>query len=527
MKKNKITGFLIVTMLLSFSVSAQQLPVYDLYHLNRILINPANTGDYGMWSAFVDSRNQWVGVNGAPKTRILGVHGVIKNNMGIGGFVISDRTGLLDRTSMNLNYAYMVKLAENHQLTFGLNALLTENQFLMSNAQVKDWNDNLLSLQSFEGIRFDAGFGLRYNWKKLELGFAIPYILQSKVRYFTAENNEYVFDFYRHFNAIISYRFNLKNNNWAIDPVLVYRDAVNSPSQLDLNVITRWRDQYWLGLGYRNSGRTWVESASGGDYTEFNLSLANSYFLISGGITLMNNIDVAYGYEVSNSSIYNRSHGTHEIMLIYTFGQGRKGKSYDEDIKMLKENQLAISAKLDTIGNKIDNNIATTNSISGVNEQQSKLIESMKAELEKLRNDIANIPQQPAQTTPGKESTTEKVVEKVTVVSGGGYNSVYFKTGSYILSREAKIELLKFVALAKDAGNKIEVSGYADDIGEKELNLILSQKRAQEVYDFLIKNGITKERITLNYYGEEKPLVPNTSNEARSLNRRVDVMMIK
>ncbi|HPD64841.1 MAG TPA: PorP/SprF family type IX secretion system membrane protein [Bacteroidia bacterium] len=527
MKKNRIINLWIVAMLFSLSLSAQQLPVYDLYHLNRILINPANTGDYGTWSAFLDSRNQWVGINGAPKTRIFGVHGLLKNNMGIGGFVISDRTGLLDRMSMNLNYAYMVKLAENHQLTFALNGVLTENQFLMSNAQVKDYNDNLLTLQSFEGMRFDAGFGFRYNFKKLEVGFSVPYLLQSKVRYFTAENNEYVFDFYRHFNAIVSYRFNLKNDNWAIEPVLVYRDARHSPSQLDLNVVTKWKNQYWLGLGYRNSGRTWVESAGGGDYTEINLSLANSYFLLSGGITLLNNIDIAYGYEVSNSSIYDRSHGTHEIMLIYTFGQGRKGKSYDEDIKMLKENQLAMTAKLDTLGNKMDANIATTNSIAGVNNQQSKMIEGLKEDIDKLRNDLANLPQQPGTTPSTKEGTTEKVVEKVTVVSGGGYNSVYFKTGSYILSREAKTELLKFIALAKDATNKIEISGYADDVGEEETNLLLSQQRAKEVYNYLVKNGIAPERITMNYYGEEKPLVPNTSYEARSLNRRVDVMMVK
>jgi len=45
MKKNRIINLWIVAMLFSLSLSAQQLPVYDLYHLNRILINPAYTGD--------------------------------------------------------------------------------------------------------------------------------------------------------------------------------------------------------------------------------------------------------------------------------------------------------------------------------------------------------------------------------------------------------------------------------------------------------------------------------------------------
>lgn len=515
-------------MVVSSGLFAQQLPIFDLYHQNRILINPANTGDFGNWSAFIDSRNQWVGINGGPKTAVFGVHGLINSKMGLGGVIVSDRTGLLDRMSINLNYAYLIKLAEDHQLTLALNGVLTENQFLMSNAVVKDMNDNILSLQSFEGARFDAGFGMRYNWKKLEVGFSIPYLFQSKVRYFTAEDDEYIFDFYRHYNAFVSYRFNFKNDNWALEPFLMYRDARNSPSQLDLNVITKWRDKYWLGLGYRNSGRTWVESGSGGDYTEFNLSLANSYFLISGGLTLLDNIDLAYGYEISNSAIYNRSHGSHEIMVAYTFGGGRKAKNYDDEIEMIKKNQLSLQNKMDTVIAKVDENIKATNGVVDVNNNQNKKFDDIMNDISKLRNDLANLPtQQQPSTQPKTDDGKQTTQQVVTVVSGAGNNSVYFKTGSYLLTHESKVELLKFVAIAKDATNKIQIAGYADDIGEKEMNLMLSQKRAQTVYDYLIQSGIAKDRITMNYYGEEQPMVPNATIEGRSLNRRVDVFMVK
>ena len=518
-------------MMVTSGVVAQQMPLLDLYHQNRILINPANTGDFGNWSAFVDSRNQWSGINGAPKTRTFGVHGLINSKMGVGGIVMSDRCGLIDRLSINFNYAYIVKLNSDHQLTFALNAILNENQFLMSNAVVKDMNDNILSLQSFEGTRFDAGFGMRYNWNKLEFGLAIPYLFQSKVRYFTSENNEYIFDFYRHWLGYISYRFNF-GDDWAVEPFLMYRDARYSPSQMDLNVTTKWRDKYWLGLGYRNSGRTWVETGSGGEYTQINLSLANSYFLLSGGITLMNNIDLAYAYEVSNSAIYNRSHGSHEMMLIYTFGGGKKAKNYDDEIELIKKNQLSLQNKMDTVIAKVDGNINATNSLSEKTAVQEKKIDDLSKDIEGLRKDIANLPSVPQSgevTVTNTDGKATQVVEKVTVVttSGSGLNSVYFKSGSYNLTYEAKLELMKFIATAKDATNKIEITGYADDVGEKELNMILSQKRAQEVLNYLLKNGIVKERISIQYYGEDKPMVPNSSIEGRSLNRRVDVFMVK
>ena len=112
MKATKLTGIIIV-LLMATQLHAQQLPVYNLYPQNRILINPANTGDGGGWSGFLHSRNQWVGIQDAPKTISFGVQGMLNDNMGVGGYLVSDRAGLIDRLSINLSYAYRVKLTED------------------------------------------------------------------------------------------------------------------------------------------------------------------------------------------------------------------------------------------------------------------------------------------------------------------------------------------------------------------------------------------------------------------------------
>jgi len=186
--------------------------------------------------------------------------------------------------------------------------------------------------------------------------------------------------------------------------------------------------------------------------------------------------------------------------------------------------------KMDTVIAKVDGNIQATNALTEKHIVQDKKIDDLSKDIDGLRKDIANIPSVPqsGEVTVNTQDGKPQVIEKVTVVTGGaGLNSVYFKSGSYNLTYESKVDLMKFISIAKNSSEKIEISGYADDVGEKELNMILSQKRAQEVLNYLVKNGIAKERISMQYYGEDKPMVSNSSIEGRSLNRRVDVYLVK
>jgi OmpA-OmpF porin, OOP family len=65
-----------------------------------------------------------------------------------------------------------------------------------------------------------------------------------------------------------------------------------------------------------------------------------------------------------------------------------------------------------------------------------------------------------------------------------------------------------------------EVGGYADNTGEHDYNLELSQERAQSVVDYLVANGIDRTRITAVGHGEEKPIADNSTAEGRAINRR-------
>ena len=74
---------------------------------------------------------------------------------------------------------------------------------------------------------------------------------------------------------------------------------------------------------------------------------------------------------------------------------------------------------------------------------------------------------------------------------------------------------------------EFEIQGHSDDIGNKQYNLTLSQKRADIVKDAIIEKGIDESRIKAVGFGSGYPRVPNNSEENRAINRRIDMLRIK
>jgi outer membrane protein OmpA-like peptidoglycan-associated protein len=72
----------------------------------------------------------------------------------------------------------------------------------------------------------------------------------------------------------------------------------------------------------------------------------------------------------------------------------------------------------------------------------------------------------------------------------------------------------------------ISVNGHTDDVGTDEYNMGLSERRAQAVYDYLVKAGLPASRMTVKGWGKSKPLVEGTSEEARAKNRRVELGIV-
>lgn len=106
--------------------------------------------------------------------------------------------------------------------------------------------------------------------------------------------------------------------------------------------------------------------------------------------------------------------------------------------------------------------------------------------------------------------------------------NIFFATDSYELKPESKTELDNLVAfLNANPALKIELGGHTDNQGAKQHNKTLSQNRANAVKDYLIKQGITAERLSAKGYADEMPVDSNETETGRANNRRTEFMVVQ
>jgi outer membrane protein OmpA-like peptidoglycan-associated protein len=71
-------------------------------------------------------------------------------------------------------------------------------------------------------------------------------------------------------------------------------------------------------------------------------------------------------------------------------------------------------------------------------------------------------------------------------------------------------------------GKVVLIEGHTDDLGRAQYNLDLSMKRSEKIREILLSGGVADELISVIGYGESQPKVPNTNDENRAINRRIE-----
>lgn len=101
-------------------------------------------------------------------------------------------------------------------------------------------------------------------------------------------------------------------------------------------------------------------------------------------------------------------------------------------------------------------------------------------------------------------------------------DNIYYDYDKADLRPESKLELDKLVNILKETPEiKLQISSHTDERGAKDYNIDLSQRRAQSVVDYLIANGINKDRLIAKGYGFSLPIVKNAkTEEEHQMNRR-------
>lgn len=108
--------------------------------------------------------------------------------------------------------------------------------------------------------------------------------------------------------------------------------------------------------------------------------------------------------------------------------------------------------------------------------------------------------------------------------------NILFKLASAQLeiSESSKVQLDAVIKQLETApGFKIQVHGHTDDMGKEKYNVELSLKRANFIAEYIEGNGVDPERLVVEGFGSDQPLAPNTTEEGRARNRRVEVKLIE
>lgn len=126
-----------------------------------------------------------------------------------------------------------------------------------------------------------------------------------------------------------------------------------------------------------------------------------------------------------------------------------------------------------------------------------------------------------------KEISVDIYLKEIKIGKSFIINNVFFDFGKADLKPESYYELDAIVEiLQKNPNFKLEISGHTDNVGSDEVNKTLSLNRAHSVVNYLISKGISKDRLVCKGYGKSQPIVPNTTEENRAKNRRVEFKIL-
>jgi type IX secretion system PorP/SprF family membrane protein len=318
-----------VVMLQSISVCfGQQRPQYTQYVLNNYILNPALSGIENYTDVKISSRDQWVGLSGAPRTMYITLHAPIgkkdyktsatsfsvpgenprgsrywenytasEPHHGVGFSIINDKTGLYNRFSANISYAYHIGLSSRTNMSAGFAGGIMKISRDASKATY-DNNDPADpaqgSVADIYKIRPDLSAGVWIYSADYFLGLSAQQVIPQKVSFV---DDTLGFKIVPHLFATAGYRFLINDDINAIPSVMVKYVSPLEP-QVDFNMKVQYRDLLWVGGSAR-----------------FKYGYAAML-----GFNVGNTLNVGYAYDYTTTKLRTVSRGTHEIIIGFLLG---------------------------------------------------------------------------------------------------------------------------------------------------------------------------------------------------------------
>lgn len=296
MKAIKLTVIL-GAMLITADALAQQLPLYSQYMHNSFVLNPAiaGTSENAPFRAII--RNQWTGMEGAPKTQTLSYHNSIKDkNMGFGLYVFNDRIGPISQAGISGAYSYRLDFGDAGKLSFGLGAQVYRYRIYTEDLKFNNQANTDQAIASggdFRAFYPNFSFGAHYYADKYFVGISIPELVENRI---SNSTESFILKKKRHYYLTGGYKFKI-DDTYILEPSLLVKYVAGAPVELDINARLWAFDKFNLGVSYRT----------------------NDAVVLILGFKFKNQYHIGYSYDITTSSLKNHSSGSHEIMLGYDF----------------------------------------------------------------------------------------------------------------------------------------------------------------------------------------------------------------
>ena len=237
--------FTIAVLFITINIQAQQLPNYTQYLYNMQIINPAYVGVRADFSVSALSRQQWVGVEGAPVTSTFSVSGRTRRGLGLGATVIHDKIGLSETTNINVDASYTIITSQYSRLSFGLKGGISFFDNNYANAITPDNEINASNSGRYPNI----GFGAYYYNRDFYVGLSMPSILETP-QFYIQNNFENGISENPSLFLSTGALFNL-GEDLKFKPSTMIRYTASVPISIDLNANFLYDNVIEAGLSYR------------------------------------------------------------------------------------------------------------------------------------------------------------------------------------------------------------------------------------------------------------------------------------
>ena len=264
MNKNLVLIIVLFLFLNIHQIRGQQELNFNHYMLNSQVFNPAFVGLEENLTISLLNSLQWIGFEGNPTINAIFLDAKLKNNLGLGMELISDKIGPISSNFVAINAAYHLKLNKNsRRLSLGIKLSGNDHNISLNRFNFDDLTDpNVRTKDSY--FITNIGFGLRYYTDKLYLSFSIPYFFEPKTI-----NKK------RHYYLSGGFKKEL-NDKLLINPNFLIKKASNTPTSIDVSTMLFYEDLFWFGINYGASGNGFISpNGSGG-----NLSFISGFKLI-------------------------------------------------------------------------------------------------------------------------------------------------------------------------------------------------------------------------------------------------------